>query len=412
MKKLFYLSHFLIVFSMLAFSANGQDISKIKVFLDCSNCNENYYRTQLGEVSFVRDRKVADVHILLSSTYLGTGTQHWELQFIEIPEKEGKPTQLTTDTFQAQTENEVDQHILKYIKAGLLPYLLENSSEMEVDFSLPKASEQNMQIVPDSDPWNFWVFEIGGDIDFSKESNQSEYELEGELDLERTTEAWRYRGEIEYLYQNNKINRNGTEFNSSLKRVEASGSVVKTLGEHWAAGVFGRMYSSTFTNIKQGSSLQAAMEFNFFPYKQVATKEFTIAYFIGPRMFEYFEPSIYEETQENRMAHNLSINLNLRKPWGTAEVRLKGYQFLHDLSKNRVELSSELSVRLVKGLFLRTSADFSVIRDQLYLPKGDASIEEILLERRAIATDYETSFSVGIAYVFGSIYNSIVNTRL
>jgi len=53
-----------------------------------------------------------------------------------------------------------------------------------------------------------------------------------------------------------------------------------------------------------------------------------------------------------------------------------------------------------------------IIRDQLFLPKGNSSLEEILLERKAIATDYAIDFRFGVAYTFGSVFNSIVNTRL
>jgi len=403
---------FLISLFLFSPSIWAQDTTLLNVFVDCKGCNDTYYRTHLQEVNFVRDRKVADIHILINSANLGTGTKHWELSFIPLKESENSLLKLVTDTYQIQTEIEVDQHLFKYIQTGLLPFLLERNPTTNVNLiaDTNTSSDNNFDI--SNDPWNFWVFEISGDIDFEKETNQSEYELEGEIDLERTTEAWRYRGELSYLYRNNKITRQSTNFNSSLKRMEASGSLVKTLGEHWGAGFFGRIYSSTFTNIQRATVLQAAFEYNFFPYSQVASKEFTIAYFVGPHMYNYIEPTIYEQSQEDRLTHNITVNMNMRKAWGSAEIKLRGVQFLHDLSKNRLELESELSIRLVKGLFLRTSADFSLVRDQLFLAKGDASLEEILLERRAIATDYETGFSIGISYVFGSIYNSIVNTRL
>ncbi|MEM1134953.1 MAG: hypothetical protein AAGI07_03875 [Bacteroidota bacterium] len=388
--------------------------SLLKVFLDCNDCNLNYFKTHFEEVDYVRDRKVADIHILINKAFLGSGTKHWELQFIDMADTDKTPITLITDTYQNQTENEVDQHLLKYIKAGLIPFLLNSDPEIDVklhskQLELSNLSEENTS---PEDPWNFWIFEIGGNIDFKKETNQSAYELEGEIDLERTTEAWRYRGELEYLYQLNEINNNGNILNSSLEKSGISGSIVKTMGEHWAAGIFGRVYSSTFSNIKQGNSLQVALEFNVFPYHKVASKEFTISYFIGPQVFEYLEPTIYEQLSETRMSHNIAVNLNMRKTWGAAQVKLRGVQFLHDLSKNRLEFSSKLSLRIVKGLFFNVEADFDLIRDQLSLPKGDANIEEILLQRRAIATDFETGIAIGLSYTFGSIFNSIVNTRL
>ena len=43
--------------------------------------------------------------------------------------------------------------------------------------------------------------------------------------------------------------------------------------------------------------------------------------------------------------------------------------------------------------------------------KRDATPEEILLERRALLTNYRYGAFVGISYTFGSIFNSVVNPR-
>jgi hypothetical protein len=51
------------------------------------------------------------------------------------------------------------------------------------------------------------------------------------------------------------------------------------------------------------------------------------------------------------------------------------------------------------------------VHDQLYLPKGDTSIEDLLLRRRKLATTYEISGRFGFRFTFGSIYNSVVNER-
>jgi hypothetical protein len=68
-------------------------------------------------------------------------------------------------------------------------------------------------------------------------------------------------------------------------------------------------------------------------------------------------------------------------------------------------------VRLIKGLSLNLFGGASRIRDQLSLPKGSASLEEVLLRRRALATGYSFYRSVGLSYTFGSIYSNVVNPR-
>ena len=51
------------------------------------------------------------------------------------------------------------------------------------------------------------------------------------------------------------------------------------------------------------------------------------------------------------------------------------------------------------------------IRDQLFLSAEGASDEEILLERRRLASDFDWNFGFGLSYQFGSIYNNVVNNR-
>jgi hypothetical protein len=45
------------------------------------------------------------------------------------------------------------------------------------------------------------------------------------------------------------------------------------------------------------------------------------------------------------------------------------------------------------------------------LVKGEATLEEILLRRKELATEYEYSISVGLSFTFGSIYSNVVNPR-
>ena len=56
--------------------------------------------------------------------------------------------------------------------------------------------------------------------------------------------------------------------------------------------------------------------------------------------------------------------------------------------------------------------DDPLIHDQLYLAKGDANLEDLLLQRRQLATTYEITSSIGLSYTFGSMYNNVVNTQL
>jgi hypothetical protein len=55
--------------------------------------------------------------------------------------------------------------------------------------------------------------------------------------------------------------------------------------------------------------------------------------------------------------------------------------------------------------------DYSLIRNQLALPRTELTPDEVLLRQREIATNYRYFVSMGISYRFGSIFNNVVNPR-
>ncbi len=124
------------------------------------------------------------------------------------------------------------------------------------------------------------------------------------------------------------------------------------------------------------------------------------------------EETIFGKLQESLPSHSLEFGVRIRQPWGSLRIQLEGSQFLHDLSKYRISFDGNLAWRIYKGLSVNLSSELGIVRDQLSLPKGDVSLEDILLQQRQLATSFSVSMSVGISYSFGSIYNSIVNTRL
>ena len=124
MKSSYLIPKFLISLFLLSPPLWAQDTTLLNVFVDCKGCNETYYRTHLQAVNFVRDRKVADIHILINSANLGTGTKHWELSFIPLTANENSLLKLVTDTYQTQTEIEVDQHIFNIYRQGYCHFCL------------------------------------------------------------------------------------------------------------------------------------------------------------------------------------------------------------------------------------------------------------------------------------------------
>ena len=98
------------------------------------------------------------------------------------------------------------------------------------------------------------------------------------------------------------------------------------------------------------------------------------------------------------LAASLSSSSKLRTTRGPYTVR-------------RTLSSGSVSLNVVQGLSVRISGYAARPRDQLSLAKQAATQEQILLQRRQLATQFEYFVSLGVSYTFGSIFNNVVNSR-
>jgi hypothetical protein len=74
-------------------------------------------------------------------------------------------------------------------------------------------------------------------------------------------------------------------------------------------------------------------------------------------------------------------------------------------------MSGSVNVRITGGLSFNVFVFGGLVRDQLYLPKGDVTEQEVLTRRRQLASAYNYYTSFGINYRFGSKLSNFVNPR-
>jgi hypothetical protein len=96
---------------------------------------------------------------------------------------------------------------------------------------------------------------------------------------------------------------------------------------------------------------------------------------------------------------------------GSLSLEVNGTRYLNDLGESRRIFYPEADVRLIKGLSLNLFGNYTVLHDQLYLPKGSLTREEVLLRQSQAATSYTAFLYLGISYTFGSVLNNVVNPR-
>lgn len=384
---------------------------RLNAYIDC-NCDRNYLRQELNYVNHVRDQALADVQLFIYNIRNGSGGQSYDLDFIGAKTFKDLNKKLAYETTPNMTNDEVRSGLAKKVAQGLLHYLLASDMADQIEFSVPDQEVVGQVDIATEDPWNNWIFEIYGQGELDKESSREQFNVEFGFESDRVTDKWRIRADLELNHSESQYKGSDQDFVSILQRHYAQGSVVRSLNNHWSAGAFSGIQKSTYNNLNMSFYFRPAVEFNIFPYREVLRREITIAYKVGYVRNDYIEETIYEKMQEQLFNHSLDVQMRFRQPWGDVLTYLEASSYLHDFSKNRVELYSRVSVRVFKGLAVRFSANLDLIRDQLNLPVGDASIEDILLRQRQIATDFEVSTGVGLSYTFGSAFNNVVNTRL
>src|SRR5262245_15480433 len=65
-------------------AATATPSGALKVFLDCNSCDEDFLRTEITFIDYMRDRTDADVHILVTTQGTGGGGTEYTLKFIGL----------------------------------------------------------------------------------------------------------------------------------------------------------------------------------------------------------------------------------------------------------------------------------------------------------------------------------------
>lgn len=383
------------------------------VFLDCDACDFSYMRREVPFVNWVRDREDAVVHVLVTDQRTASGGREYLLDFLGLKRNQGTDQSLRYVAPQSYTDDEERAGLTGILKIGLLPYLAQTPvlARLSVSYE-PETGDSPAPAVAVDDPWDSWVFEVEGSGWVEQQTQRTEISLDGGLSADRVTEAWRIRNYLDLDYDEDRFTSGGLDSRSDSHQWSVRSLVVRSLGPHWSVGVSSEVWSATYDNTDLGLRLTPALEYSYWPYALDQKRRLTFAYRVGNRTIDYRQRTVYGRTSESRFDQSLNIDLGLTQPWGSVRTRLSGSHYFHDLNRYRVEFFTRLSLRLYRGLSLNMNGGVERINDQLSLAAGGASLEEILLRRRELATDYQIWGRLGLSYTFGSIYNNVVNTRL
>ncbi len=406
-------------------SAQNTNVQKqrLKVFIDCVNtrCDMNFIRTEINIVDFLLDRQAADVHILITQQETGGGGSQY--QFILFGQNQFKQAADTIrfNTDANATDFEERDLFIKYLKLGLTPYIVKTGFGKDIAIDMKKKQDgkkdENKTVSPvTKDPWNYWVFRVGLNGHFDADAVYKNSRLSGNISASRVTEETKFA-----FSANAGKNKDSYELEDSTGATEKIVNknddyelkhyLVKSINSHWSYGyevVFSR---STFSNNKSRTIFNTGVEYNIFPYKQVNTKLFTLAYTVDVRRNAYFDSTLYDKTKEVLVGHGIQAKLKINQKWGTIFFGTEYHNYLHNWKYFNLEINGEVDIRITGGLSFNIYTSAALIRDQLYLPKEGATQQEVLTRRRQLASGYRIFSFFGINYRFGSKLNNFVNPR-
>ena len=381
------------------------------IFIDCVDCDQDYFHDQITFVNFVREPKDAHVHLLITSQTTGSGGTEYSLLFIGQKQFSGQTDTLICNTNQDATPDELRKAQVKVIKIGLARYVAKFplSGFLDVSYNAP----QKQAIVEDK--WRSWVFQIDFGGYASGEKLYSSTSLWSTLSAQKVTPDWKIEINAGNYYTDNKYysdtNYKKYYYRAIFRDNSITHKAVKSLNSHWSAGEGLSVSTSNYSNTQLFYSIYPLIEYNLFTYDQSTRKQLRFLYGIGYEHTDYINTTIYNKLHDNKFGQKLMITFQLKQKWGSIAFTARSFNFLDDFSKHNIRLQPSINWRIVKGLSVSVSGTVGWLRDQIYLPIENMTYEEILLKQKQQATSYFYNCNFGLTYSFGSIYNNVVNPR-
>jgi vacuolar-type H+-ATPase subunit E/Vma4 len=411
-QKLLFVLIGLLGWHQLAAQTNGAAAGeRPKLFLNCTgNCYQNYLKTELSLLDFVRDQAQADIQLLIISNNNAGGGRLFTVTFIGQNQFRSLQDTLSFSTKPADTEAMIQERLGQTLQQGLIRYLARTNLTDQVTITFKKRALAETMV--EEDKWRYWVFTPNIRGAFRGESNRTSISLDNSFSARRITPRTRSSLYGYYSYDSNKFKVNGKDVAVNNASYGTDARFVKSFSEHWSGGLLYSFYHSVYENIRASHQLAPAVEYNLFPYSENIRRQFRLVYQVGYNQIAFLQETIFDRTRQLIPYQKFSVVVNYTQTWGNINTRLNASTFLNDFSRNRLRLDNDLNVRVAEGLSVTLSGSAALINDQISLAKAEATEGTFLLGGRQLPTSFSYSTRVGLSYTFGSTNNSVVNIRL
>ena len=129
---------------------------------------------------------------------------------------------------------------------------------------------------PLDDPWNYWIYQIGGNAWFSTVETVTDAQFSIRATASRVTDQQKMYGSYRFNYSESDFKINGDSSILSIKR-SMSGYLlyVHSISDHFSAGGSIRAWQSTFSNYSFGFSVKFSGTLFSFPESEISASFFT-----------------------------------------------------------------------------------------------------------------------------------------
>ena len=397
-----------------ALQLSGQVLDdRLKLFIDCNTrCYWVYVKQEMTFVNYVQDRQAADIFVLATDQGASGGSR--EIQFIFSGQKRFEAKSDTIQFYREANVSDADarEQYLKYLKKGLLPYLVQTSLIDKLEYSIDSEDVSDSELDTDVDPWKNWSFRVNANASLSGESNFSTGNFSGGFGADKVTDDIKLRIRSSFNYSRSSFTlSDGEVVSTTIAGNNQSLLFVKSISDHLSIGGRVEAGSSTFGNTDFQAAVKPAIEYNFFPYSENSTRRFSLRYSIGPEYFDYTESTVFDKLTETVVRHGLALEFNQTQNWGNISLFASTEQFLHDPALYKIQLYPNVELNIVKGLSLDFGGNVGFIKDRINIAQTEFSDEEIILQTIQLDTNFSYWSYIGFSYRFGTQNNSVVNPR-
>jgi hypothetical protein len=306
--------------------------------------------------------------------------------------------------------------LLHYIELGLVPYLMKTPAKDLISLIIDEG-ETGYAPKLDSDKWRNWIFELNAGTNLSSTKSLKNVNVTAGLDFYKVTpeikvesyNAFAFSEQKYKLYDGDSLIYSNL---SSQQQISSGNLVCISIGDHAGIGGVGVYERDNFRNLNHQLSVGPAIEYNIYPYAEATRKQFRFLYIPYYEYSDYIDSTVHNKIKENRFNHELNIMVTYNAPAFRIDAAASAVSSLTDFSQHEFGCSIFWRRTFEKQrINFNINASFIYSNDQVGLKKETASMEEFLLNKCELESEFSYTIGFSISYRFGSKQDNTVNPR-